>query len=262
MTVPDSEHLRININLGWEKLDKYYRLLDETPIYCTALALHPAFRWGYFENEWKDHPDWVVKAKQTVREVWETQYRRLRIAPGSVSERPPAKRQRKYYNPFQAYCDRTRVVSGASVVKEELTGSGSLDASDDVNSDVDEDIDELELWQSSWEDGEGDVRDPLEYWHERRRRYPRLSQMALDFLTIQAMSAECERLFSAAGRMVTPLRSRLDADVIGMCQVLRSWLREGVIEDLDALLVPTEECTNAPEVESEDEDGDERRGYI
>ena len=67
--IPDPEHFRININLGWEKLNKYYGLLDETPIYCTALALHPAFRWGYFETEWKDHPDWVVKAKQMVREV-------------------------------------------------------------------------------------------------------------------------------------------------------------------------------------------------
>ncbi|OAQ61308.1 hypothetical protein VFPFJ_11471 [Purpureocillium lilacinum] len=38
--------------------------------------------------------------------------------------------------------------------------------------------------------------------------------------------------------MVTPLRSRLDADIIGMCQVLRSWLRAGVIDDLDVLLLP------------------------
>lgn len=81
--------------------------------------------------------------------------------------------------------------------------------------------------------------------------------MALDFLTIQAMSAECERLFSAAGRMVTPLRSRLDADMIGMCQVLRSWLREGVIEDLDVLLVPPDRCGDATEVESEGEEEEE-----
>ena len=67
--------------------------------------------------------------------------------------------------------------------------------------------------------------------------------MALDFLTIQPMSAECERLFAAAGRMVTPLRSRLDADIIGMCQVLRSWLRAGVIDDLDELFLPVEEST-------------------
>ncbi|TDJ70675.1 hAT transposon family protein, partial [Pseudomonas putida] len=97
--------------------------------------------------------------------------------------------------------------------------------------------------------GDGDVRDPLSYWHERRRRYPRLSRMALDFLTIQAMSAECERLFSAAGRMVTSLRSRLDADMIGMCQVLRSWLRAGVIDDLDVLLVPVDQCNGKVEGE-------------
>ncbi|KAH7302933.1 hypothetical protein B0I35DRAFT_465893 [Stachybotrys elegans] len=40
----------ININPGWEKLNKYY-------------TLHPAFRWGYFENEWKDNTTWVTKAK-------------------------------------------------------------------------------------------------------------------------------------------------------------------------------------------------------
>ncbi|KAM3519495.1 hypothetical protein MY4038_009771 [Beauveria bassiana] len=252
---PDSEHLRININLGWEKLNKYYRLLDETPIYCTALALPPAFRWGYFENEWKDHSDWVVNAKQTVREVWETQYRRLRIVPGRLAERPAAKRQKKYYNPFQAYCERTRSMPGPSVAKEELTGSRCFDGTDDV----DDVVDELELWQSLWEGGDSDVRDPLEYWHECRRRYPRLSRMALEFLTIQAMSAEYERLFSAAGRMVTPLRSRLDADIIGMCQVLRSWLREGVIKDLDVLLVPPDRCGDAADVGSEGKEEEDER---
>ncbi|KID81274.1 restless-like transposase [Metarhizium guizhouense ARSEF 977] len=179
--MPDPEHFRININLGWEKLNKYYCALDETPIYYTALALHPAFRWGYFENEWKDNTKWVTKAKQMVREVWETEYRHLQVVPSPVVvHEPVAKRQRKYYNPFQAYCERTRPVSGCNVVKEEVSLPGCID----------EDVDELELWQSSREDGDSDVRDPIAYWHERRRRYPRLSRMALDFLTIQPMSAE------------------------------------------------------------------------
>ncbi|KAG7000877.1 putative AC transposase [Fusarium oxysporum f. sp. conglutinans] len=228
--IPDAEHFRINVNLGWEKLNKYYSRLDETPIYYTALALHPAFRWGYFENEWKDNTKWVMKAKQMIREVWESNYRHLQMVRSPVDDEPVAKRQRKYYNPFQAYCERTRPVLGYGLVKEEAT------LSDDIN----EDTNELELWQSSWEDGDNDVRDPISYWHERKRRYPRLSRMALDFLTIQPMSAECERMFAAAGRMVTPLRNRLDADIIGMCQVLRSWLRAGVIDDLDVSLLPTE----------------------
>ncbi|KID81255.1 restless-like transposase [Metarhizium guizhouense ARSEF 977] len=167
--MPDAEHLRININLGWEKLNKYYCSLDETPIYYMALALHPAFRWGYFENEWKDNTKWVTKAKQMVREVWETEYRHLQVVPSPVVHEPVAKRQRKYYNPFQAYCERTRPVSGCNTVKEEVCSPAGID----------EDVDELELWQSSREDRDSDVRDPIAYWHERRRRYPRLSRMAL-----------------------------------------------------------------------------------
>jgi hypothetical protein len=35
----DAEQFRIGINLAWEKLDKYYNLLDEIPVYYIALAL-------------------------------------------------------------------------------------------------------------------------------------------------------------------------------------------------------------------------------
>jgi len=61
--------------------------------------------------------------------------------------------------------------------------------------------------------------------------------MAMDFMTVQAMSAECERLFSAAGRMVTPLRSQLEASTIAICQVLRSWLQAGIGEEVDPILL-------------------------
>lgn len=44
-------------------------------------------------------------------------------------------------------------MSGTSVAEDELTGSRCFDGNDDV----DDDVDELELWQSSWEDGDGDV---------------------------------------------------------------------------------------------------------
>ena len=84
---------------------------------------------------------------------------------------------------------------------------------------------------------DSDIRDPREYWHAQRFKYPRLSQMAMDFMTVQAMSAECERLFSAAGRMVTPLRSQLEASTVALCQVLRSWLQAGIVEEVDPILL-------------------------
>jgi hypothetical protein len=67
--IPDGEQFRIGINLSWDKLDKYYKLLDETLIYYIILALHPAYRWDWFEETWFDKPDWVIKAKSVVHDV-------------------------------------------------------------------------------------------------------------------------------------------------------------------------------------------------
>ena len=55
--------------------------------------------------------------------------------------------------------------------------------------------------------------------------------MAIEILSVQPMSAECERLFSLGGLMVSPLWTRLEATTIGMVQTLRSWLKAGLIED-------------------------------
>ncbi|POR31368.1 Uncharacterized protein TPAR_08428 [Tolypocladium paradoxum] len=56
------------------------------------------------------------------------------------------------------------------------------------------------------------------------------------FFTIQAMSAECERIFSAARLMATPIRASLDAQISGICQVLRSWLRAGIVSNKGAIV--------------------------
>ena len=61
--------------------------------------------------------------------------------------------------------------------------------------------------------------------------------MALDVMTVPAMSAECERLFSAVGLMVTANRNRLDASTIGLVQMLRSWLKAGIIDRLEDVLL-------------------------
>jgi hypothetical protein len=136
------------------------------------------------------------------------------------SDEPVVKRQKQYYNAFEEHCEQSRI---DSIQVEPL--------------DDDPFGDEYERWQSSHESTDKTVRDPTAYWHEKRLQYPRLSRMALDFVTIQPMSAECERLFSAAGQMVVPQRSNLQARTVGMCQVLRSWLRAGIINDLDPLFL-------------------------
>ncbi|ODQ71388.1 hypothetical protein LIPSTDRAFT_74045, partial [Lipomyces starkeyi NRRL Y-11557] len=93
------------------------------------------------------------------------------------------------------HCEQIRVDSNQA---------GGLD--DDAFAD-----DEFEKWQATHRNDDKFFRDPIAYWNEKRFQYPRLSRMALTFFTIQSMSAECERLFSASGQMVVPQRSSLHA---------------------------------------------------
>ncbi|KAK9774562.1 putative HAT C-terminal dimerization domain-containing protein [Seiridium cardinale] len=51
---PDPEHFKVNIDLGWDKLNEYYTKLDETPAYYASAVMNPASRWNYFENIWTD----------------------------------------------------------------------------------------------------------------------------------------------------------------------------------------------------------------
>jgi hypothetical protein len=73
--------------------------------------------------------------------------------------------------------------------------------------------------------------DPVAWWRDVGViRFPRLSYMAVDFLTIASSSAETERDFSSCGRMITPFRSRLRRHIVGMAQCLRSWSKSGIYQ--------------------------------
>jgi hypothetical protein len=98
-------------------------------------------------------------------------------------------------------------------------------------------IDEYAHWQATRFPSDSAVDDPIQYWRDLADQYPRLSRMALDVMTVPAMSAEVERLFSAVGLMIAPLRNRLDASTIGLIQTLRSWLKAGIIDSLDRMLL-------------------------
>ena len=51
------------------------------------------------------------------------------------------------------------------------------------------------------------------------------------------MSAECERLFSSAGRLLDDSRSSLDITIVAISMTLRSWYRAGIIRDVDPIFL-------------------------
>ena len=55
---------------------------------------------------------------------------------------------------------------------------------------------------------------PFEYWKSKQTQWPQLAAMAFDFLSIPAMSSECERVFSSCSKQTTPETSRLTAEML------------------------------------------------
>jgi hypothetical protein len=87
------------------------------------------------------------------------------------------------------------------------------------------------------------VTDGIKWWLEptQQRDYPRLSQMAVDVLSVSPMSAEAERVFSGARRTISWERAALGSGSIGRGECLKSWNIQN-IPLLDGL--PADETTD------------------
>jgi hypothetical protein len=70
---------------------------------------------------------------------------------------------------------------------------------------------------------------PITWWNDAAEDYPTLHRYALDTLAIPATSAECERIFSSAKKLITPERNRLSDDIIEAIECLKAWWDSGVI---------------------------------
>ncbi|OBS16414.1 hypothetical protein FPOA_27469 [Fusarium poae] len=222
--LPEGDHLVVNVNNAWKKLDSYYAKAGESPLIYAAAVLNPGKRWDAFDGWYEDHPNWIDPARQQVYRLWREQYKDLPIDAEDVLE-PPRKALRLSTNKFTNFKKQRRDVSGQTSAS--LSPCASPAATEP---------DEFELWEHDHAAGDKHVEDPRLYWHKRRQKYPRLSRMALDLHTVLPMSAEVERLFSVTGHMVVPLRNRLHADTLSLCQTIRSWYHAGVIQDLDPML--------------------------
>ena len=54
---------------------------------------------------------------------------------------------------------------------------------------------------------------PLDWWRDRKEKFPTIAFLARQFLAAQATSAPTERIFSRASRIISQLRTRLDPTI-------------------------------------------------
>lgn len=190
----------------WLVLHKYFQLTDDTAVNAASLLLHPERRHQYFEDHWQ--PDWIGPAVAAVRKLW-SQYSQLDI-PVDLAEGTSAFVQRP--------ADRWDLLKAKRSVLDHISGCSE---------------DELQQFMSA-------PQVPLvrltvlEWWCDmvQRRRYPRLSKMAIDIFSAPAMADENERVFSGCRRSLPWTRARLSARHLEMTECLVSWISQEHIKTL------------------------------
>jgi hAT family C-terminal dimerisation region len=72
---------------------------------------------------------------------------------------------------------------------------------------------------------------PINWWinESKKGNYDTLHLYALDYLSCPAMATQCERVFSAARRTLTPERNALGLKTLEAYECLRWWWRNGVV---------------------------------
>ena len=206
-------HLVLNIQLGWQKLDYYYSKLDNSFVYVAAFVLHPRFRWNKLEKMWKDRPEWITYAKQAFTEAWEY-YRTLNVGRRAL-QRPPQQQDR------DDFLDEFLQDSPDS---DPSTPEFAAESQDELQ------FDEMDNFMNAKDTFLGEVSDPISFWVQYESSWPHVARMALDIYGIPPTEADNERLYSNAGDMVTKKRNRLAANTIGAVQCLRQWDKDNIID--------------------------------
>jgi len=74
----------------------------------------------------------------------------------------------------------------------------------------------------------------LQWWsqEQQRKRWPRLSLMAIEILSIPAMSDEPERVFSGGRRTVSWERMQIDPETLEKTECLKNWHQRRTIREI------------------------------
>jgi hypothetical protein len=196
VSTPPINPLIICYQNAWEVLRFYNDLTDKNhEIYAAAALLNPCLRKSYFNAAWTgDAASFIEPMIQKNRGIWETQYRQNNTT--RVSEEPQSS--------FSAFI-------------AERQGT-LLQATEDEFSRY---INDRPLRYKELE-----KQGLFKWWMESE--YTQLRQWAFDTLSIPAMSAELERVFSQSKRAFGLDRHRLLTTTFEAQQCLKHWLDQGL----------------------------------
>jgi hypothetical protein len=178
-------------------------------LYAAALILHPNRRTKYIYVNWKKQ--WVKPALKKVGELWE-EYRINALTPAVTSS--------SYDNPYREP-EPEKELDAFDKIAKKLTNYTRPSSQDEFQDYCD---------GEPYDIGKMSAHD---WWCQdtQRTRWPRLSHMAIDILSIPAMSDEPERVFSGARRTVSWERGQMGAENLEKVECLKHWKRSGILNE-------------------------------
>jgi len=179
-------------------------MTDTIPAYGASLLLHPSRRKEYIEKNWK--PSWQNKVLKSVKKLWREEYGQREVQLISAQSSPGRTVEPDEFDLIEQELD---VIAHRSMGKDEFDAF--------INA-------EPILIKGS----------ALNWWlaEPQRRTYPHLSQMAINLLSVPAMSAEAERVFSGARRQIPWSRAQLGAKMIEQLECLKHWITKEVLSNV------------------------------
>jgi hypothetical protein len=197
------------IKKAWEVFDKYYTKTDTTPLYAAALILHPTHRTAYIKANWP--AKWIKPALKKVTELWES-YRDANLISPTISMSYDSTRDK------QPEKEKDEFDEIAESLKKYARPASQDEFQDYCNGEP------YDIGKQT----------ALQWWSLdlQKKRWPRLARMALDILSIPAMSDEPERVFSGARRTVSWDRTQMTATTLEWVECLKHWKRSGVLDEL------------------------------
>jgi hAT family C-terminal dimerisation region len=197
-----SKHIHANINNALTKLREYFDILDASPAYAVSLVLNPAIKVCFLDEGWEDmesgnwDPGPKTKERISASGPLNTKIKwRKSLMP---SPRLLLAHQKTWMYVFQKFLYK-RPFSG--LIADEYSTYCNTNPLPEEPADL------------------------IRHWDGQAISSPSLSQMTLDLLSIPAMAAECERVFSSSKILISDHQNSLADDVIKANGCVRYWTK-------------------------------------
>ncbi|EED80198.1 predicted protein [Postia placenta Mad-698-R] len=203
---PKFTPVKLAIEKGLAKIEKWYKAVSQLEIYFICLALDPTIKLEYAKNSWSDEQ--FSKSYKALEDVFNEYVKTTPDAGAEESNTPVPdlpKTKKGYGTKWIQDAVRKRVEN------ERKTHNPCKKLKKYVDGHLEVDI------------------DLVKWWGNQTGQYPTLSHIARDYLTIQGSAVSSERVFLSGGRTGTKDRNQLAPATFEALQIVKDAYRTGVL---------------------------------